>query len=478
MPSNLHTNLRIQAIQRALNNELDSWAHSAIHLSCQKSKPDKCEHRYKLMLETKWLACKIWTNLGSSATEKQSRNNSTHRMFEILTEIFGISAISAIDAMDIIGHEHVMHLILLKSRDLNLRLTMLDRFRERLYFSGGTSELLMLYLTAKQTIEDDHGIVLGSEWDIVHSIQGLSGMENVAHSFGKAQHVTFWVLVCLAVRERIRMNRELNEAENALLLKLIIHQGGKLSHDEGLLVMPRKASLHHYAAHKTEANLANTAKHLGRGGMEGSFRCQRPGCTRSYLRKEHLRRHERDHANARPFTCQDCPSTFNRRDLLNRHRVLNHGNLQPSADKPHPEGAAASKRSKPNDDHSTASVGESATSEIPNSNPANEMWYLDLSSTPAEKLLDATNRRQLEELYFGKFHPHWPILHQQTFKNSAQPPTLSIAVLIAGLWMMGTPETRQEAKLYHDAILTELNRKLVRTLSIIRLSVSVVVGNC
>jgi hypothetical protein len=157
---------------------------------------------------------------------------------------------------------------------------------------------------------------------------------------------------------------------------------------------------------------------------------------------------------------------------------LNHGNSQPSADKPHPEGAAASKRSKPNDDHSTASVGESATSEIPYSNPANEMWYLDLSSTPAEKLLDATNRRQLEELYFGKFHPHWPILHQKTFKNSAQPPTLSIAVLIAGLWMMGTPETRQEAKLYHDAILTELNRKLVRTLSIIRLSVSVVVGSC
>ncbi|KAJ5536130.1 hypothetical protein N7513_009316 [Penicillium frequentans] len=194
--------------------------------------------------------------------------------------------------------------------------------------------------------------------------------------------------------------------------------------------------------------------------MEVSFRCQQPGCTRSYLRKEHLRRHERDHANARPFTCQECPSAFNRRDLLNRHKALNHGDSQRLADKPHPEGSAASKRSKPTDDHSPTPVGEYAAHEAPSSNTASEIWHLDLSSTPAAKLLEATNRRQLEELYFRNFHPHWPILHQQTFQNSAQPPNLSIAVLIAGLWMIGTPETRNEAMSYHDAILTELNRKL------------------
>jgi len=194
--------------------------------------------------------------------------------------------------------------------------------------------------------------------------------------------------------------------------------------------------------------------------MEVPFRCQRPGCTRTYLRKEHLRRHERDHANARPFTCQACPSTFNRRDLLNRHKALNHGNSQSSADNPHPEGSVARKRGKPSDDPSTAPLGESATSEVLSPTPTSEMWYLDLSSTSAVKLLEDTNRRQLEELYFRDFHPHWPILHQQTFQNSAQPPTLSIAVLLVGLWMMKTPRTRQEAKFFHDAIMVELSQKL------------------
>lgn len=156
--------------------------------------------------------------------------------------------------------------------------------------------------------------------------------------------------------------------------------------------------------------------------------------------------------------------------MLNRHKALNHGHSQRLADNPHLEDSGASKRSKPNDDHSTTPVGESTNSGAQSYTPANEIWHLDLSSTPAAKLLEATNRRELEEFYFRKFHPHWPILHRQTFQNSAQSPTLSVAVLIAGLWMMGIPQTRNEAKIYHDAILTELNRKLVRILSAIEIS--------
>lgn len=151
-----------------------------------------------------------------------------------------------------------------------------------------------------------------------------------------------------------------------------------------------------------------------------------------------------------------------RRDLLNRHKTLNHGDSQRLADPSQSESSAASKRSKLNDDLNTAPVGESATRGIQSTTPAIEIWHLNLCSTPAAKLLEATNRRQLEELYFRKFHPHWPILHLQTFQNSAQPPTLSIAVLIAGLWMTGSPQAMREAKGHHDTILTELNRKLVR----------------
>ncbi|KAJ6110736.1 C6 zinc finger domain protein [Penicillium sp. IBT 16267x] len=168
IPFNLNATLRFQSAQQALNNELDSWAHDAIQLGCQHSQSDPYENHHKLMLETRWLACKIWTNLGSSAIEQQSRKNSSRRIFEILTGIFGMSAASPVDTMDIVGLERISHHILLESRDLDLRLAILDRFRERLYFSGGISGFQMLYATAKRAIEDDHGIVLGSEWSMLN----------------------------------------------------------------------------------------------------------------------------------------------------------------------------------------------------------------------------------------------------------------------------------------------------------------------
>lgn len=203
MPFNPKAILHIQSIQRELNNSLDSWAHHAIHSSRHLSQPDQFDYRLKLMLETRWLVCKIWTNLGSSIIEQQSHNDSTQRLCEILITIYGINTAIPVDAMDFIGFERILHLILLNSRDLNLRLAILDRLRERFYFGGGISDFQMLYSTAKRAIEDDHGIVLGSEWNMVGSNQNMSGMENVAHS-GKAQFCTFWVFVCLAIGERLR----------------------------------------------------------------------------------------------------------------------------------------------------------------------------------------------------------------------------------------------------------------------------------
>ncbi|KAJ5939433.1 hypothetical protein N7466_002567 [Penicillium verhagenii] len=143
--------------------------------------------------------------------------------------------------------------------------------------------------------------------------------------------------------------------------------------------------------------------------------------------------------------------------------ALNHSNSQRLADTLQFEGSPAANRSKSSDDHSTVQAGESTIRDVPMpAAPQSETWKLDLPSTPAVKLLQAANRSQLEELYFSKFHPHWPILHHQTFQNSAQIPTLSIAVLLAGLWMVGDPRARDEAKLYHDTILNGLDRKLVK----------------
>jgi hypothetical protein len=44
-------------------------------------------------------------------------------------------------------------------------------------------------------------------------------------------------------------------------------------------------------------------------------------CGRSYTRKEHLKRHEQNHAQGVPFRCSQCTKSFYRRDLLERHEA-------------------------------------------------------------------------------------------------------------------------------------------------------------
>ncbi|KAH7161738.1 hypothetical protein EDB81DRAFT_683740 [Dactylonectria macrodidyma] len=83
-----------------------------------------------------------------------------------------------------------------------------------------------------------------------------------------------------------------------------------------------------------------------------------------------------------------------------------------------------------------------------------------LSSTSS--LLQAPNRLHLIDLYFKDFHRHWPLLHQTTIRNSPQPPKLMVAILIAGLWMMKTPEAQAKAKFYHDILINESGGDLGR----------------
>ena len=66
------------------------------------------------------------------------------------------------------------------------------------------------------------------------------------------------------------------------------------------------------------------------------------------------------------------------------------------------------------------------------------------------ELAQASNRRLLEQLYFRRLHPHWPMLHQNTFQSKTQPEELVQAVLVAGLWMTDTAKARQVAECHHD----------------------------
>ncbi|KAL7908494.1 hypothetical protein GGI35DRAFT_486570 [Trichoderma velutinum] len=84
----------------------------------------------------------------------------------------------------------------------------------------------------------------------------------------------------------------------------------------------------------------------------------------------------------------------------------------------------------------------------------------DVSTSPTLLRLDAPYQKQLTELYFRHFHRHWPILHQQTFRNTTQSPKIIQAVLTVGLWTADAPETRSQARIFHNAILQCLDKDL------------------
>ncbi|KAF3056760.1 Zinc finger protein [Trichoderma lentiforme] len=181
------------------------------------------------------------------------------------------------------------------------------------------------------------------------------------------------------------------------------------------------------------------------------FQCQYPSCNRSYLRKEHLSRHQRDHTNLRQFMCHFCHSKFNRRDLLKRHIVLSHSNS--SRLTPRPEYSLRSSLAN--------AVGDCLKATAPN-NERCGLWASsqDVPTGPTLLLLETPHQKQLTELYFRNFHGHWPILHQQTFRNTTQPPKVMQAVLTVGLWTVDEPETRSQAGIFHDAILRCLDKDL------------------
>ncbi|KAL2029127.1 hypothetical protein VTO58DRAFT_110157 [Aureobasidium pullulans] len=76
-----------------------------------------------------------------------------------------------------------------------------------------------------------------------------------------------------------------------------------------------------------------------------------PHCGRTFKRTEHLARHVRTHTKEKPFPCE-CGAAFGRRDLLTRHRRVNHhedsnGALNATSTQPESAGAL---QSEPGDD--------------------------------------------------------------------------------------------------------------------------------
>ncbi|KAI8682219.1 hypothetical protein NCS55_00477000 [Fusarium keratoplasticum] len=162
-----------------------------------------------------------------------------------------------------------------------------------------------------------------------------------------------------------------------------------------------------------------------------------------------------------PFVCAACSSSFNRSDLLKRHQATSH---------PSEEAARQTEEEPASKEDVGVQSKEAPAASEPNDSSFIRLDFLlnkglsglNLSSNPTTQLLQASSRTELEASYFFHFHPHWPLLHKKTFLQSENPPELTSAVLTAGLWVLGTPETRDKARFYHDALLKVLDAQLFK----------------
>ncbi|EWG54986.1 hypothetical protein FVEG_17441 [Fusarium verticillioides 7600] len=191
------------------------------------------------------------------------------------------------------------------------------------------------------------------------------------------------------------------------------------------------------------------------------FHCNYTGCACSYKKKEHLLRHERDHLNLRSFACPLCSAAFNRSDLLKRHEAISHQPSQASGQDMEETPLTENAGSGSQEPVPVSELGESSVL-ASKSSLSTELQGLNLASNPTIQLLQEPCRYELEASYFLHFHPHWPLLHKRTFLQSKPPPELTAAVLTAGLWAIDTPETRDKARLYHDALLKTLSEQLLK----------------
>lgn len=57
------------------------------------------------------------------------------------------------------------------------------------------------------------------------------------------------------------------------------------------------------------------------------FHCDVPGCSASFVKRAHLRRHEMTHTQRRDFSCPGCNRAFSRNDSMARHLRRKHPHL-------------------------------------------------------------------------------------------------------------------------------------------------------
>ncbi|GES62482.1 transcription factor with C2H2 and Zn(2)-Cys(6) DNA binding domain [Aspergillus terreus] len=188
------------------------------------------------------------------------------------------------------------------------------------------------------------------------------------------------------------------------------------------------------------------------------FYCRYSNCNASYRRKEHLRRHEAQHAGTSMSVCSLCDRTFTRKDTLNRHIRQDHqeAQVQPTrAPQACRECRIAKVRCRGGQPCRHCQEKQHACIfDMPHRSQVNTT-----TNSAALELEDAVFEQETQpdiphyvHLYFTLFHPRWPLLHQGTFSIEHEPALVLYAVVMLGMWCSKQEPAKRKARVLHERL--------------------------
>ena len=201
------------------------------------------------------------------------------------------------------------------------------------------------------------------------------------------------------------------------------------------------------------------------------FLCRYPGCSASYVRKEHLNRHAARHNQQERFGCPYCDSALARSDLLRRHVGKYHPERKNTSSRALKACRACHARKErcdggePCDRCLQRKIVCSRTGRSTHQGTRQEELQPQLPSTSdlAGPVPGASRwiGQDYIDIYFLYFHPTWPFLHRGSFEISKQPCILLQSMAMIGLWIKGEEATRGMAITFHRKLLSEIQSQRV-----------------
>lgn len=69
--------------------------------------------------------------------------------------------------------------------------------------------------------------------------------------------------------------------------------------------------------------------------------------------------------------------------------------------------------------------------------------------------------RHFIDLYFKRFHPYWPFIHQGSFREYNEAPLLVQSIVVIGLWLSNEDNAQSRAIALHDLLSSAIHEQKV-----------------